>query len=192
MRLKVNDLIQDKKYRKTIYIISIIIAFIIILDQITKYLIKTSMNLYDSIDILGSFFKITYIENSGMAFGIQLGNKFLFTVLSVIAVFVVIYYLIQSFNEHILMTIALSLILGGAIGNLIDRIIFSRVVDFLDFEFFDIIIPKFHLVFINFPGYQLDRWPVFNVADSAVTCGMILIAILVFFIKDRTKQEIVK
>jgi signal peptidase II len=188
----VNNLAQNKNSNQNYYITGMIIVAIIVLDQITKYLVKTSMSLYESFNLLGNFFKLTYIENSGMAFGIQLGNKFVFTILSILAVFVVVYYLIQSLKGHLLMSIALSLILGGAIGNLIDRILYGRVVDFLDFEFFDVIIPKFKILFINFPGYQLDRWPIFNIADSSVTCGMVLVAIIVFFIKDKPKQEAVK
>jgi signal peptidase II len=129
----VTEFIQNKNSRKNYYIISIVIVFIVIIDQITKYLVKISMKLYDSYDLVGNFFKLTYIENPGMAFGIQFENKFLFTTLSILAVFVVVYYLIQSLKGHLLMSIALSLILGGAIGNLIDRIFYGRVVDFFDF-----------------------------------------------------------
>ena len=183
------ELIQNKK---RYYLISGIIILIVVIDQISKYLVKSFIRLNDSYDILGSFFKLTYIENYGMAFGIQLGNRFLFTVLSILAVFIIIYYLIQSLKEQLLMSIALSLILGGAIGNLIDRIWNGRVVDFLDFEFFNINIPRFELLSLDFSGYQLDRWPIFNIADSAVTCGMIMITIIVFIMKDQRKQEIIK
>ena len=81
--------------------------------------------------------------------------------------------------------------MGGAIGNLIDRLFSGRVVDFLDVEFFDISIPAFEFLFVNFPGYALTRWPVFNVADSAVTCGMIFIAWLILFQKSPMKQGII-
>ena len=82
------------------------------------------------------------------------------------------------------------MIMGGAIGNLIDRIAVGRVVDFLDVEFFDISLPAFQFLFMNFPGYSLTRWPVFNVADSAVTCGMILIIWYILFQKTPEKQEV--
>ena len=191
MRTKVSDLTQQ--YSKYNYYISgILITMVIIIDQITKYFVKTRMVHSESIPILGDFFRLTYVENRGMAFGIQLGNQFVFQILSIIAVIVVIYYLVLALKEdNILMTIALSLILGGAIGNLVDRIFFGSVVDFLDFEFFNISIPTFKLLFINFPGYYIDRWYVFNLADSAVTCGMILIGIIIFIAKDKTKKEIV-
>ena len=80
--------------------------------------------------------------------------------------------------------------MGGAIGNLIDRLFAGRVVDFLDVEFFDVSIPAFEFLFVNFPGFSLTRWPVFNIADSAVTCGMILIAWLILTQKSPLKQEI--
>ena len=175
------------------YLSGIIIAFVIILDQITKYLVKTRLTQADPpVRVLGDFFRLTYVENTGMAFGIRLGNQVFFQILSIIAVLVVIYYLYQALKEYnLLMSVALALILGGAIGNLIDRILYGSVVDFLDFEFFNISIPTFKLLFINFPGYYIDRWYVFNIADSAVTCGMILIGIVILFTKDRIKKELV-
>ncbi len=171
-------------------IIYISVAFIVLLDQISKYIIKSSMYLYESIEFIGNFFRITYIENPGMAFGIQMENKFLFTFLSIAAAVIVLVYLIRLPNERLLFRFSLAMIMGGAIGNLIDRIFFGRVVDFLDVEFFDISIPAFNFLFINFPGYALTRWPVFNVADSAVTCGMILISWLILFQKSPLKKGI--
>ena len=166
-----------------------IIAVIVVFDQITKYIVKSSMRLYDSIDVLGSFFRLTYIENPGMAFGIQMGNKILFTTLSVLAAIVVLVYLIRLKDERLPMRLALASILGGAIGNLIDRLLHGRVVDFFDFEFIDIHIPSFKLLFINFPGYELYRWPIFNIADMAVSTGMILITWMLLFQKHPQKIE---
>ena len=165
------------------------VLIIIVADQISKYAVKSGMNLYESRRIIGDFFKLTYIENPGMAFGIQFENKFLFTFLSIFAAALVLIYLIRLPDERFLFKTSLALILGGAIGNLIDRIIFGRVVDFFDVEFFDITIPSFSLLFINFPGYGLTRWPVFNIADSAVTCGMLLITWAILFQKEPEKIE---
>ncbi len=174
--------------RKHTLIIYISVFSVVVLDQLTKYIIKRSMDLYDSFDVLGSFFKITYIENPGMAFGIQMENKIWFTFLSIIAALIVLIYLIRLKNERFSFRLALALIMGGAIGNLIDRIYAGRVVDFLDVEFFDVSIPSFSFLLLNFPGYSLTRWPVFNIADSAVTCGMILIIWLIIFQKSHQKQ----
>jgi signal peptidase II len=179
----------DIKRKQTLLLVATTVS-IVVLDQISKYIIKKTMYLYESFGVIGDFFKITYIENAGMAFGIQMENKVLFTLLSITAALIVLLYLIRLPNERFLFRFALALIMGGAIGNLIDRIIRGRVVDFLDVEFFDISIPAFSLLFINFPGYALTRWPVFNVADSAVTCGMILIAWLVLFQKTPVSEGV--
>jgi signal peptidase II len=179
--------LRDKTQQRTI--ISALVIFIVITDQITKYAVKSWMFLYESRSVIGDFFKLTYIENPGMAFGIQFENKILFTILSILAALIILVYLIRLPNERFIFKISLGLILGGAIGNLIDRIIYGRVVDFFDVEFFDISIPAFSFLFIDFPGYSLTRWPVFNIADSAVTCGMILITWMVFFQKTQTNVE---
>jgi len=171
------------------YLILTIIGSVIIFDQITKYLVKNLMNYRDPISIIGDFFQFTYIENPGMAFGIQMENKLLFTLLSIGATIVVFIYLYKMRNEKIMLVLGLSLIMGGAIGNLIDRLLYGRVVDFLDFEFFDISIPQFNILFIDFPGFYLTRWPIFNIADSSVTIGMFIIAWMIFFVKDTPNAE---
>jgi len=124
-----------------------------------------------------------------MVFGLQMENKFLFILLSIAATIIVFIYLYKMRNDKLILVVALSLIMGGALGNLIDRMIYGKVVDFLDFEFFDISIPEFNFLFIDFTGFALNRWPIFNVADSSVTIGMILIAWMVFFVKDTPKHE---
>ena len=178
-----------KKFSNRLYLILAITASVIILDQVTKILVKNFMNYRDSISIIGDFFRFTYIENPGMAFGLQMENKLLFTLLSIGATIVVFIYLYKMRNEKMILVVALSLIMGGAVGNLFDRLFYGRVVDFLDFEFFDILIPEFNFVFIDFPGFDLTRWPIFNIADSAVTIGMILITWMIFFVKDTPKHE---
>ena len=79
--------------------------------------------------------------------------------------------------------------MGGAIGNLIDRIYLGAVIDFLDCEFFDINLPTFKLWFIHFRGYAMTRWPIFNIADSAVTVGICVLILSVWL--DGKKKEIV-
>tara|TARA_A100001011_G_scaffold102316_2_gene107841 strand:+ start:35043 stop:35522 length:480 start_codon:yes stop_codon:yes gene_type:complete len=133
-------------------------AFIVIIDQLSKFIARSNMNLYSpSIELLGNFFKFTYVENSGIAFGINFNNgPIVFTILASIATIFIIWYLFKSKKESYLFRLSLSFILGGAIGNLIDRYLFGKVVDF------------FHLSIGQF------SWPVFNVADSFVTIGMAL------------------
>jgi signal peptidase II len=138
------------------------------------------------VQILGDFFRFTYVENPGIAFGLRINNKVFFTVLSIIAVFIIFYYLFLM-KENPLLRFSFALILGGAFGNLIDRFLFGRVVDFLDFNFFDVSIPKFSFLFFNFSGYQMSRWPVFNIADIAVTIGMLLIIYNAIFFKEPQK-----
>jgi len=184
-----NNVIEDS--RKRSIIIYSIIAVIVILDQIAKYIVKSSMHLYESINLLGDFLKFTYIENPGMAFGIQFENKFWFTVLSVVAAGIVVFYLLRMTNERYIFRFSLALILGGAIGNLIDRLAFGKVVDFIDVEFIDITLPSFNFWIISFPGYDMTRWPVFNIADSAVTCGMILLTWMVLTQKPQLEQEVI-
>ena len=168
----------------SIKIISLIIGIMVILDQVSKYVIKAQMNIEDSIPVLGSFFQITYIENDGAAFGVQLGSPKLFIMLSVIAAILVFYYLLRMRDKNWLPQLALAFIAAGAIGNLTDRFIHGKVVDFLDVEFFDIFIPSFNILGYTFSEYSMTRWPIFNVADIAITCGMIIIISYLILIGD--------
>ncbi len=160
--------------------------FLVIADQITKLWIKgvdipalglrhAGMALGTSRPIFGDFVRLTYIENPGMAFGIDIGGKMFFSVFSILASIGILFYLFKARNENLAFRTALAMILGGAIGNLIDRVFYGvlfhegalfygRVVDFLDVDFFN----------INVFGYHLNRWPVFNIADASVTCGVVL------------------
>jgi len=166
-------------------------AFLFIADQISKLFVKgfkipflgldiTGMNYGQSIDVVGTFFKITFVENPGMAFGISVGDgsKLLLSLFSLIASIGIFYYLYKSRNDRIVIRIALALILAGALGNLIDRtfygvvygyapLFYGKVVDFLNFEFWD---------FTIF-GHTYERWPIFNIADSSVTIGVLLLII---------------
>ena len=163
----------------------IIITIVLVLDQVTKHLARIFLQPIYSIPILGDFFRLTY----GIAFGFRIENKVFFTVLSIIAVIVIFYYLLLL-KQHTTLRFAFALILGGAFGNLIDRFLFGRVVDFLDFEFFDIHISPFSFLFIDFGGFHMYRWPVFNVADIAVTIGMILIIMNAIFDSKQLSKEL--
>jgi signal peptidase II len=166
------------------YRILILSLAVFVLDQVTKWIIQSSMELYASLQVLGNFFRITFVENAGMAFGLQLGNNLFFTLFAVLASIAIIYYLVHLPLSQRLARFALALVLGGAMGNLFDRVVRGKVVDFLDFEFFNIHIPAFSLLQVRFPGYELDRWPVFNVADIAITLGMILLLVVIVFEKE--------
>lgn len=147
-----------------------ITALIITADQISKSLIKSTMTLYDVIPVIPGFFQLNYITNKGMAFGINLpvGISF-FSGISLIIICFLVWILWCERKNNLLMRISLALILGGAIGNLIDRILFGEVVDFFDF-----MIGDFH-------------WYIFNIADSAVTVGIILMLFYSFLFKPKVQ-----
>jgi len=115
------------------------------------------MALHQSYPLLGEVVQLTYIRNPGAAFGITLGGRWLYLVLSVIACAVMIYYLFRLSPVERWGRYAMMCILGGAVGNLIDRAVYGEVTDFIDI------------------GVGAFRWPVFNVADSAITIGIILL-----------------
>lgn len=144
---------------------------VVIIDQVSKILTKNYMVLHDSKEVLGDFLRYTFIKNPGMAFGIQIGNKTLFTIFSIIASIVIFIYLLKTRGDKKYVKLALSLILGGAIGNLTDRILYGSVVDFIDV------------------GIGTLRWPVFNVADSAVTIGMIILIGIIMFEKKQDENS---
>ncbi len=111
-----------------------------------------------------------------MAFGIAIGNKILFNLFSVAAACAILYFLIKMRNESSLPRIALAVIFGGAVGNLFDRLAYGRVVDFMDVNIPDI--PSFDLFFFSTPTFY--RWPIFNVADVAVSLGMVILIYTIF------------
>jgi signal peptidase II len=135
---------------KYVFLISLVI---IVLDQITKHLVLKYMNPFESIEVF-PFLHIVSVRNTGGAFGMfkSVGST-LFIAVSVMAIIFVIWLLIRTKEGYF----GLSLVLGGAIGNLTDRLRYGWVVDFIDFS-----IGKFH-------------WPAFNVADSALTIGVIVV-----------------
>lgn len=176
----------------------IISGFIVLADQITKLLVKGvsipslgiqifGMPYGFSKPLIGNAVRLTYIENPGMAFGIDVGGKLFFSIFSIIASVAIIMYLYRARRDALGFRFSLAMILGGALGNLIDRVFYGvifgdaplfygRVVDFIDVDFFN---------FAIF-GHQFSRWPVFNIADAAVTVGVIL---LIFFHRTVVNQE---
>ena len=151
---------------------------VILADQLSKIWIKNNLILWESREILGSFIKFSHVKNPGMAFGISVGEfGIVITILSFAATLFIAYFHWQERFNHPLIVIGLALILGGAIGNLIDRssIFFIEhykgVVDFIDV------------------GIGTSRWYTFNIADSAVTVGIVLYLMNAFFIN---KSELVE
>ena len=141
-----------------------IIILILSLDQVSKWLVRDAMDLGQSIPIISSLMSLTYIENRGAAFGIMAGGRVLFIALTFLLLAFLLWYRHQNKHQSFLLEISTGLIIAGALGNLIDRILKGSVTDFIDFHFF----------------------PIFNVADIAVTCGVFLMAVFIF--KDENKS----
>ena len=150
----------------------IIIAAIITLDQWSKWAIKTSFNLYESKPVIQDFLHFTYVTNDGMAFGLSFpGGKHVLLIMTILLTGFIVGFLWKEKNGHPLIKYGLALILSGAIGNLIDRLLYGKVVDFLD-----LMIGNFH-------------WYIFNIADSSVTIGMILFIIHSFYIEQKKTND---
>lgn len=150
----------------------ILIVAILAVDQITKYLAETLLSpLGTSVPLIDGVFHFTSTHNTGAAWGLLPGKKWFFLILTLFVVIFLIFYLYRGRKRMTLLSrITLSLLLAGALGNAIDRAIFSYVRDFFDF------------CLINFP--------VFNIADSALTIGCILLIIDVLFMKEKSMFEI--
>ena len=159
----------------------IIPALIIILDQATKWIVVGFMELHQSVQVFGDWFRFTYILNPGGAFGVRWGHQGFYFVAALLVIAWIAWHLWRHGTVRRLSMCALALILGGAIGNLIDRILLGQVIDFVDVEFPDMRIPAFDFGFLRHPGLYMDRWPTFNVADSAVTVGVIILVITLFY-----------
>ncbi len=150
--------------------LSLIAGIVVLLDQITKAVILKSLTLYQTIEVLPGFFNIVHVQNPGGAFGFLAGQspsirKFVFLVVSSLAVCLIYYFYKTVPRTHPWLSAALAMIMGGAVGNLIDRFRFGKVVDFLDFY------------------VQNMHWPAFNVADSAITIGVAIIMAHIVFNK---------
>lgn len=132
---------------------------VMILDQITKLAVAANMQLYQSIQVL-PFFNLTYVHNTGAAFSFlsEAGGwqRWFFAVLAFLISIVITVWLARLKRHETLLAVSLALVLGGAVGNLIDRLAYGYVIDFLDVY------------------YQTWHWPAFNIADSAISIGVAL------------------
>jgi len=147
--------------KKNILIFILGATAVVVLDQITKAAIVAKFAKHESYAIVDGFFNLVYVMNPGAAFGFlaNMSETFryvFFTGITVVVILLIIYYVVKSKPQHMLMVTSLTLIFAGAVGNLIDRVRFGAVVDFLD-------------VYIG-----TAHWPAFNVADSAISVGAVL------------------
>lgn len=142
-----------------VYLFFLISILLIVLDQLSKWWIVQHMELYQSISVISDFFYITSHRNRGAAFGILQEQRWFFIVVTTFVVIAIIVFMVKMKKETVLTKISLSFILGGAVGNMIDRIRTGEVVDFFHFQF-----GSYH-------------FPIFNVADSAICVGVVLFLI---------------
>ena len=151
-------------------IVFIISVSILVLDQLTKKLICLNFLPGQSRPIIENIFHLTLVYNKGIAFGLYLGTALISVFISVMVIILLIVSVIKIKGHGLILKIAFSLILGGAVGNLVDRIRFGYVIDFLDFRV----------------------WPVFNVADTAITIGAGLLIAYLFKMRNFKSRAIPK
>jgi signal peptidase II len=152
----------------------LIVSLVLVGDLYTKALIQDNFLLHYSVPVIDGFFNITYVENPGAVFGIMsdmdpLIRSVFFVVVSIVAIVLVLYIYFKHPENSDLVRVASALILGGAVGNMIDRIRFGKVVDFLDIYW-----GKYH-------------WPAFNVADAAISVGVGLFILDMFLQGKKNK-----
>ena len=150
------------------YLIAILI---ILLDQLTKWLVVSKMTFGDSIPIINNVLYITSHRNRGAAWGILQGQMWLFYAITLVVIIALIYYIQKAAKGKLLLGFSLALMLGGAIGNFIDRVFRKEVVDFIHTFIF---------------GYN---FPVFNVADSSLCIGVVLLMIVMLRDERETKEK---
>ncbi len=142
---------------------AILVAVLVFIDQVSKFAVLKRLHQNDSVPVINNIFHITLVYNTGSAFGFLRNQNWILTYISIFAIIAILYLLVRrpKFSSDLYLHIwqsALLLVLCGATGNLFDRLRFGYVVDFLDFRI----------------------WPVFNFADSMITCGVILLLFILF------------
>ena len=152
----------------------IIIALSIALDQISKQLVVHFLDRGNPLEIIPGVFRFSYVENRGAAFGMLDDQRWVFMIVSTVAIAGLIVYLFKFAPKNMLLRVGLSLVIGGGIGNMIDRIAYGYVVDFLDF--------------CAFPS--IWKW-VFNIADACVCvgAGIVMLYFIIDIVKDAKKQK---
>jgi len=161
--------------KKKYWVLLFLCIWILSVDQWTKYSIQKRLPLHHTVSVVKGFFNLTHVRNPGGAFGILGGeggrlSSSLFVLVSLIAIGIIIFFFFKTREDEEILSLAFSMVLSGAIGNLIDRFRIGEVIDFLDFQ-----ISSFH-------------WPAFNIADSTITIGIGLILVEIFS-RDHRKSR---
>lgn len=134
-------------------------TILVIIDQLIKYIVNNNMLLGQPYPLIEDFLNITYVRNTGIAFGLfKNNNLFMIIVISIILI-ILLYFYKKEKNKVFTLNIAVTLLVSGAVGNLIDRIYYGFIIDYIDFTF----------------------WPAFNIADSLIVIGSILLAVYLIF-----------
>jgi signal peptidase II len=146
-------------------------AGVLVLDQVTKAVVSTTLKMYQIRPVIPGFFNLTRVHNTGAAFGLLAGQAspvrtFFFLTVSFLALGVVLWMFLRLPPDQKVELVALSLIFGGALGNVVDRARLGEVIDFIDVY------------------YRSYHWPAFNVADSAITVGVILLLYRLVFVRE--------
>ena len=154
--------------KRKYWVLLIACSWILLTDQWTKHVVQQRLPLYQRVEVIQGFFNVTHVRNSGGAFGIFGGDKsglggFLFVAVSVVAIGIIIFLFLKVKEGEGHLSLSLSLVLSGDMGNLIDRIRYGEVIDFLDFY-----VSSYH-------------WPAFNIADTAICFGIGLMAVELLF-----------
>jgi len=132
---------------------------LVIIDQTIKYMVNTNMILGQSYPLIEDFLYITYVKNTGIAFGLFKNNNIFMIILISVIILIVLYFYNKEKNKVFSLNIAITLLISGAVGNLVDRIYYGFIVDYIDFTF----------------------WPAFNLADSLIVIGSITLAVYLIF-----------
>jgi signal peptidase II len=148
-------------------------ALLVALDQFTKFLIRGSFDLHQTVPILGNTVRLTRVQNPGIAFGLPVARPTLLLLFGWAAALVLAVYLFRLARRQDRMSWPVMLFLAGAVGNSIDRTLFGQVTDFVD---------------VDFPNWIMERWPVFNLADSCVSIGIVLMLLLLFFHHQKVSE----
>lgn len=150
------------------YMLALLVIF---LDQLTKWMVIQKMGYGESIEVIKNLFYITSTRNSGAAWSMLEGQMLFFYIITIIVVIGLVYYIQKMAKQNVLIGVSLALILGGAIGNFIDRLFRKEVVDFIQTYIF------------SYP------FPIFNVADTSLTIGVVLLIIYMFLQEKQVKEK---
>lgn len=151
-----------------------IAGLVILLDQITKWLVVKNMELGERIDVLEPYLSLFSHRNRGAAWGMLEGQMWLFTIVTIVVIVGILYYFHKEAKGHALFSLSLMLLLGGAIGNFIDRLFRGEVVDFVS---------------VLIPIIQYD-FPIFNIADAALSVGVALLIIHIILDEKKNKEKV--